>query len=122
MAEDGDRVLAAVAYVLTFLTGILVYVLAKPEDKYARWHALQAIGLGIVVLVAWFVVAVVAALLAFSSIVTGSVGFGFGLLGGLLAVLFELLVLVLVLALAVKAYRGEKFRLPYLAEFADKNA
>jgi len=101
-AQQGDKVLAAVAYLLTIITGVLVYILAKPEDKYARWHALQAIGLGVALII-------LGALLSFATF-------------GLFAPLFGLVWLVVVLVLAYKAYNGESVRLPLIAEFADKNA
>lgn len=116
-----DRVLAAVAYILTLLTGIVVYVLAKPEDTYARWHALQAIGFGIAALVIGVLLGVVSALFAFGTVVTGGLP-GVFLGGALLGLLWNLVVLVLIVVLAIKAYQGEKFRLPVIAEFADQHA
>lgn len=94
--------LAAVAYILTFITGIIIYLVAK-EDKYARWHAIQAIGFGIFALV----VSIVLDFLPFM---------------GFLSMLWSLAVIVGIIFLAVKAYQGEKVRLPVIADFADKNA
>lgn len=116
-----DRVLAAVAYILTLLTGIVVYMLAKPEDKYTRWHALQAIGFGIAAIVIGILLGVVSILFAFGSAVTGSLP-GIFLGGALLGVAWNLVVVVLIVVLAIKAYQGEKLRLPIVAEFADRHA
>lgn len=107
------------AYILTLLTGIIVYIIADDDDEYTRWHAIQAIGLGVVALVVWFVLSALSSALLFSGGATGFAAFtGLGFLGGL----WNLLVLIAVILLAVKAYQGEKFRLPVIAEFADKNA
>ena len=52
-AGGKDTTLALVAYVLTWLTGLLVFVIAK--DKFAKFHGMQALILGIVGLVLGFV-------------------------------------------------------------------
>lgn len=116
--------LAAVAYLLTWLTGLIVFLVADKEDSYTRWHALQAIGLGIVVTIVWWIVGYLAFLSAAGAAMGGGpgtilgVGTGFGLLSGL----WTLLVLIAVIVLAVKAYQGEKVRLPFLADIADDHA
>lgn len=102
VSVQNSRTLAAVAYVLTFITGIIIFLVAK-EDKYARWHAIQAIGLGVFALVVGIVL-------------------GFLPFLGMLSLLWNLAVLVAVIFLAVKAYQGEKVRLPVVADMADKNA
>ena len=102
-AHPNSKTLAAVAYILTFITGLIIYFVAPKDDKYARWHAIQAIGLG------------VAALLV--SIILSYVPFL-----GMLSILWSVLVLVAVIILAVKAYQGNSIRLPIVAEMADKNA
>ena len=105
--ESNSRTLAAVSYVLTWLTGLIIFFVAPKEDKYARWHAIQAIGLG----VALVVVAIVVNILSF---IVPFLGF--------LMMLVWLGVIVLVIIMAVKAYKGEKVRLPVIADMADKNA
>lgn len=100
--SDNSRALAAVAYVLTFITGIIIFLVAK-DDKYARWHALQAIGFGIFALIVGIIVGLVPGM-------------------GILSTLWNVAVLVGIVILAVKAYQGEKMRLPVIADIADKNA
>lgn len=99
---DGDRTLAAVAYILTWITGLIIFFIAKKEDKYARWHAIQAIGYGIATTIV--------------SIIVGILGVPF------LGTIVWILIIVGVVVLAVKAYQGEKVRLPVIADMADKNA
>lgn len=123
---ESERGLAALSYVLTLVTGILVLVLAKPEQTYARWHALQAIGLGVVILVLQAILGIVGGVLALGGLLAGGPEFGFPFLwgfgGALLSNLLGAAILVLVLVLAVKTYGGETVRLPYLAELADRHA
>lgn len=101
-SNDSERGLAAVAYILTWVTGLIIYFVAKPEQHYAKWHAIQAIGLGIVATVGAIVLAVLP--IPFLSTIWG------------------LLVIVAIIVFAVKAYQGERLRMPVVADMADKNA
>lgn len=108
--------MAAVAYILTWVTGLVVFFLAKKEDKWTRWHAIQAIGLGIAATIVSIVLSM------FTSAMFWGGGFGTGMGFAMLSNLWWLLVLILVIILAVKAYQGGAVRLPLVADFADKNA
>jgi uncharacterized membrane protein len=113
-----SRTLAAAAYVLLWITGLVVLLAAKRDDKEARWHAIQAIGLGVAYVAIAAILGLAGRLLAF-----GGQGFfpvlgGTGLVGDLLAVA----VVVLIVVLAVRAYRGERVRLPFIADIADTYA
>jgi uncharacterized membrane protein len=121
MAEPQDRTLAAVAYLLTWLTGILVLLITK--DKYARWHAIQAIGLGVGLLLVWFVLTMLIIPLAFVGALDGGFGAVPFFAGGFFGMgLLWLVAILAILILALKAYQGEKVRLPVIADIADRNA
>src|SRR5687767_7622219 len=45
--SNNDNVLAAVSYILLWITGLIILLTSKPFEKYKRWHAIQAIGLGV---------------------------------------------------------------------------
>lgn len=121
------RKLGALAYLLTWPTGLVVYVLADEDETFARWHAVQAIGLGVAFYLALVVVSVLAALLALASFGRPGIdsGLGFppplwvGLGGGPLGGLLPLALLAAIVALAVQAYNGERPRVPLLASIAD---
>lgn len=114
--DGGDTVLAAVAYIIHLLTGLIVYLVADEDDTYARWHALQAMGLGVVIIVLGFIL--------------DAIGGSFGLRGpvpdlflfGLVGSVWSLLAFILLLVLAIKAYQGESIRLPVIADIADDHA
>ncbi len=108
MAQDNERVLAAVAYILTWITGLIIFLVADKGAKDARWHAIQAIGLGIALVVLGAILQVLGLLL--------------GLLASGLSALVWLAAIILIIILAVKAYKGERIRLPVIAGFADKYA
>lgn len=97
----GDTTLAAVAYILSVITGIIVYIVADDDDTYARFHGLQAIGYGIVM---WVIGAILGFILA-------PLAWG-----------WTILYWIGVIILAVKAYQGESIRLPVIADIADDHA
>ena len=93
------------------VTGIVfLYLEPYDKDEFVRFHARQSIAFT----VAWLVINIV--LGVFISI------FGFSSLGQLLADLLELANLafaIMWLFLMWKAYSGERYRIPYLADIAD---
>ena len=111
---DNQQMLGAVAYVLTLITGLIIYFVANKEQKVARWHAVQAIGLGVALIALNIVLQILDFALAFS--------LGMVMILGLVNMAVWIGVLVLVILLAVRAYQGRPMRLPFLAELADKHA
>ncbi len=97
---SGDSKLwAALCYVFPVIVGIIVLVTDKKNDKYVLFHAYQSLAAGIALWVLGMVITVVT----------------FGI-GGLC---FPILWLVF-LYFAWKAYQGEKFMLPVVGDFAEK--
>ena len=110
MKKDAP-ILAAAPYVLSFVVGVLIYLIEK-EDRFVRFHALQAILLHLVstaVYMALFMVVWVGAIFV--------VGF-------LCLPFLFLLVGAYIIAsiwLAYRAYKGEYFELPVIGEFAARH-
>lgn len=108
--------MAAVSYILLWVTGLIILLTSKKEEKYKRWHAIQAIGIGIVFfgiqIVLWVLVAATAtaASVAVWSILS------------LLSTLWWLAEVAVVIIFAVTAYQGKQLRFPIVAAYADKNA
>lgn len=121
-ATQDERPLAAVAYVLTWLTGIIILALAKKEQRYARWHAIQAIGLGLVAVVAGMALNMLAMLFFMGGMPLPM--FQTGAMSSFLSLgtLVWLAAIVLIVVLAVQAYQGRTLRLPLLATLADRYA
>ena len=92
---------AALSYVLGAITGVLFYLISK--DKFVRFHAIQSI---------------------ITSLALWAVSLVLGILPGLSALspLISLASFALFIFLIVKAYRGEKFKLPVAGDLAEKNA
>ena len=102
--------IAALTYLLLFVTGILfLYVEPYSRDEFIRFHARQSI----VFSIAWFAIEIV-------------LGVFIAVMPGLLAGLLRLILGLINIALAIfwvylmyKAYRGERYRIPQLADWAD---
>jgi uncharacterized membrane protein len=108
-----ENVASAACYVLTWVTGIIFFVMEK-DNKTVRFHAMQSIltFLPLMILI-WI----------FSAII-GMMVFGAGLLGAwaifsVLTTLIWIIMLLLWLFLMYKAYQGEKFLVPIVGAIAE---
>lgn len=105
MEKTSTGLLANVAgllcYVLGWISGV-VFILIEKEDKFVRFHAVQSI--------------VVFGTLTVARIVLGFIP----LIGVVLGWLIFLLGLVLWIVLMIKAYQGEKYKLPWAGNLAEK--
>ncbi|NYZ76680.1 hypothetical protein H0N98_05540 [Candidatus Micrarchaeota archaeon] len=90
--SDDKGLLYVLIYFFTWLTGIIFFVIEK-DNKKVRFHALQAIFLGIVMMV-----------LSMTLILS----------------IVSLLLWIYGLYIGFKQSQGETIRVPYLAEYADK--
>ena len=106
------RAAAALAYALTWVTGI-IFLVVEPRDDYVRFHARQAIAFGVASVIGWIMVGVFSGL---------SRGFFFldDILGGLVWAFFCLGWLTLWILLMVKAYQGERFKPWLLGDLAEE--
>jgi uncharacterized membrane protein len=102
--------IAALTYLLLFVTGILLlYIEPYSKDDFVRFHARQAI----VFSIAWFAIEIV--LGVFIAVLPG-------ILAGFLRFILDLINLALAIFwvyLMYKAYNGERYRIPQLADWAD---
>lgn len=96
-----ENIEGVLCYILGFITGILFLILEK-ENKFVRFHAMQSI----VTFLPLFVIAMV----------IGSIP----IIGWAISMLIGLLELILWILLMVKAYQGEKYKLPIAGDFAEK--
>jgi len=101
--ELDENVAGLLCYVLGWISG-LVFFLIEKENKFVRFHALQSI--------------VVFGVLTLASIVIGWIP----VIGWVINCLIGVLAFVLWIVLMIKAYQGEKFKLPWAGDLAEKNA
>jgi len=96
----GQNIAGLLCYVLGFVTGIVFLVLEK-ENKFVRFHAMQSV----MTFLALFVISVVIGVIPF--------------IGPIISMLITALGLILWLVLMYKAFKGEKFKLPIVGNFAE---
>lgn len=97
-----ENVAGLLCYVLGWITG-LVFILIEKENKMVRFHALQSI----IVFGAISVVSIIVSWIPF--------------IGYILGILLSILALVLWILLMIKAYQGEKFKIPVAGDIAAKH-
>ena len=95
------NIAALLAYLLGFVTGI-IFVLLEKKNKFVRFHAMQSI-------VAF------GALIVLDLLITP-----IPVVGLVVKNLLALVWVILCTVLMVKAYQGEKFKLPLAGEVAEK--
>ena len=103
------NVAGLLCYVLGWITG-LVFILIEKENKFVRFHAMQSI----VTFGAFTVLWIPFSILSQMDILA--------ILFGILQAIIGVLVFVLWIVLMVKAYQGEKFKLPIAGDIAEKNS
>jgi uncharacterized membrane protein len=109
-APPDYRMIAALSYLLGVITGaIFLYVEPYSRDDFVRFHARQSI----IFSIAWFAVQIIVGV--FISVMPHPIS---RLLGFLLSI-FNIAVAVFWVILMYKAYSGERYRIPELADWAD---
>jgi uncharacterized membrane protein len=105
-----SKPIAALTYLLGFVTGVIfLYLEPYDKDEFVRFHARQSI----VYSIACFVINII--LSVFVAVLPGA-------LGGIIRFLQSLINLgfaVFWVFLMYKAYKGERYRIPELADWAD---
>lgn len=105
-----ENVAGALCYVLLFITGIIFFLMEK-DNKFVRFHAVQSIATFVpLMVVGWAITSIM-----YMSPYTMWLSF-------MLSSLLMLVELILWLVLIMKAYQGEKFKLPIVGDFAEKQA
>ncbi len=117
--EDGtkldmetSRIIAAIGYIIGIFA-IIPYLLVEKENKFVRFHAIQATILGAVWIGLWVIAAII-------SLILGVIPILGWILISLLWLGYYVLVIVAVVYLAFKAYMGDKYEIPWIADLAEK--
>jgi len=101
------------AYLIPPITGIIFFLIEKKE-AVVRWHAAQSIVFGIAWVVLWIVFTILSTILG---TVIPIIGWIISMLVWVVLCLGGLIVWILCL---VKGYSGQMWRMPFLAQFADR--
>ncbi len=108
------NVAALLSYVLGWVTGLIFFLIEK-DNKFVKFHAMQSM----VVFGALFVAQIGIGILLGAFIMMRLVFFI--PLFSLLNTLIILIALILWVILMIKAYQGEKFKLPLAGDIAEKH-
>jgi uncharacterized membrane protein/ribosomal protein L40E len=103
------NVAGLLCYLAGWITG-LVFILIEKENKFIRFHAMQSIVTFGALTVVWIVLSILKAVIGLDAL--------FWVLQGIAWILG----LVLWIVLMVKAYQGERFKLPIAGDIAEKNS
>lgn len=95
------------SYVLGWITG-LIFFLVEVKDEFVRFHAMQSI-------IVFGAITVVGIVLSVLQLIPG-----IGILFTVLSALVGLFAFVLWIVLMVKAYQGERYKLPWAGELAER--
>jgi len=96
-----ENIAGFLCYILGWITGI-VFLVVEKENKFVRFHAIQSVATFLpLTVIAWIL-----RLIPF--------------IGGVISTLISVLMLILWLILMSKAYKGEKYKLPIVGDFAEK--
>jgi len=98
--SNNNRIMYIFAYLLTWVSGIIVYILYADRDKNMKFHAVQAILLGLVITVI--------------SILSFFLFFPFSIIVNL----FTFLLYIYGLYVGYKAYTGVNIMMPVIGDMA----
>jgi uncharacterized membrane protein len=95
------NVASLLCYLFGWITGIVFFILEK-ENKLVRFHALQSI--------------IVFGALTIAGNLLGRIP----IIGGFFGAVIGIVAFVLWIVLMIKAYKGEKYKIPWAGDFAEK--
>jgi len=96
-----ENIAGLLCYVLGWISG-LVFLLLEQENKFVRFHAIQSI--------------IVFAIIMILGLILGSIPF----VGTVLAWIVSMVGVVFWIVLMIKAYQGNKYKLPWAGNLAEK--
>jgi len=105
---------ALLSYLAGWITGLIFFLIEK-DNKFVRFHAMQSI----IVFGAFSAIGIVISVIA--SLAIAIHAYFLLPLIGLASTLLWLVALILWIVLMIKAYQGEKIKLPIAGDIAEKN-
>jgi uncharacterized membrane protein len=112
-----DNIMAAVAYLFSFITGIIIYLMYKDKkNKFVLFHAMQSIIFGAAIFAIFILLGIAGVVLAMIPVI----GWIVGLVMIPVWLVLALGSFALWIFLMYKAYSGVKFKIPMVGDFAEK--
>lgn len=104
-ATDDERLKGALAYVFGFITGIIVLLIGE-NNKFLKFHAMQSIVSSVVICIIFFIIDIILSITV---------------IGICLVPIISLVIWLYFLYGAYMVYSGKPFRMPFFADFVEKN-
>jgi len=101
-----ENMASLLCYILGWITGLIFYLMEK-ENKTVKFHAMQSILTFLPLTIFAFILSAMSWFIPFIWILSWLVG---------------ILIFILWIILMIKAYQGEKFKLPIVGDIAEKQA
>jgi len=111
-----ENVASAACYVLTWVTGIIFFVMEK-DNKTVRFHAMQSILTFLPLMIIVWIIGFILAAMTYGLGMYGA--YGAWAIVGLIIWLIWIVIFLLWLFLMYKAYKGEKFLVPIVGAIAE---
>lgn len=108
------NIASLLCYICMPITSI-IFLLIEKENLDVKFHAWQSLAFGVAYIVVVILLQILAAIL-------GLIASVLGIIIGFLIPILMLAVFVLWIVCLVKAYQGERWRLPFIGDFAAKKA
>lgn len=127
-ASENNNIMYLFAYFLTFISGIIVFLIS-PTDKRLKLHAIQAIILGVVIVIIAIIGDIIVGVIIASSLASYGgyypyayhpAAFGAaGLIGGVFS-LIEFVIWLYGMYVGFQAYNGKDMTIPMVTDMATK--
>jgi uncharacterized membrane protein len=98
-----ENVASAICYLLIWITGLIFYLVEK-ENKMVKFHALQSLITFLPLQIIYWILSYV---------------FWWSGITSILMILVGLIMFILWIVLMIKAYQGERYKLPVVGDIAD---
>lgn len=120
LSQDTQKILAALSYPI-WPVALVTILIAKPKDKYARYHGFQGFFWGLAVFIIsiplWILSFAIAAIPYFWWF-----GWAISALLGFIIWLYWLVVFIVSIIFAVQAYQDKTFKIPLIYNLIPANA
>lgn len=108
------NIASLLCYICTPITGI-IFLLIEKENRDVKFHAWQSVAFGVAYIVLIIALEIVAAIM-------GVIASVLGIIVGFFIPILMLAAFIVWIVCMVKAYQGERWRIPMLGDFAAKKA
>lgn len=112
-----DNLAGLLCYVLGFITGVLFLVLEPyNRNRFIRFHAFQSIFFNVAMIAFWIVFSII------GGILLAALPFSMWWLWHMVGLVVWLAFMAIWVLLLVKAYQGQRWKLPVIGDLAEKQA